>query len=183
MTKDRAESILSYMMGGRVAEEIVFGHLTTGASNDIERATELARKMVTEWGMSERLGPLNFASHHDNVFLGKELGSSTHFSAETSQLIDREIRDIVERNHKRAREVLMKHEKELHAVSLALLDVETLDAEQFKMLCAGKTLEEVKAAMVVEQAKVATTSETPSESRTTGDEKVGIVKIPDPSKA
>ena len=115
MTKDRAESILSYMMGGRVAEEIVFGHLTTGASNDIERATDLARKMVTEWGMSERLGPLNFASHNDNVFLGKELGSSTHFSAETSQLIDREIRDIVERNHKRAREVLMKHEKELHA--------------------------------------------------------------------
>ena len=183
MTKDRAESILSYMMGGRVAEEIVFGHLTTGASNDIERATELARKMVTEWGMSERLGPLNFASHHDNVFLGKELGSSTHFSAETSQLIDREIRDIVERNHKRAREVLMKHEKELHAVSLALLDVETLDAEQFKMLCAGKTLEEVKALMVVATPQVTLSPEVSGETDAKKSENVGIVKIPDPSKA
>jgi cell division protease FtsH len=183
MTKDRAEAILSYMMGGRVAEEIVFGHLTTGASNDIERATDLARKMVTEWGMSERLGPLNFASHHDNVFLGKELGSSTHFSAETSQLIDREIRDIVERNHKRAREILMKHEKELHAVSLALLDVETLDAEQFKMLCAGKTLEEVKQAIAAAAPKVVASSEVSSEVKAATDEKVGIVKIPDPSKA
>ena len=183
MTKDRAEAILSYMMGGRVAEEIVFGHLTTGASNDIERATDLSRKMVTEWGMSERLGPLNFASHNDNVFLGKELGSSTHFSAETSQLIDREIRDIVERNHKRAREILMKHEKELHAVSLALLEVETLDAEQFKMLCAGKTLEEVKAAMVAATPKVVSSPEVSAELKTTQDEKVGIVKIPDPSKA
>lgn len=183
MTKDRAEAILSYMMGGRVAEEIVFGHLTTGASNDIERATELSRKMVTEWGMSERLGPLNFASHHDNVFLGKELGSSTHFSAETSQLIDREIRDIVERNHKRAREILMKHEKELHAVSLALLEVETLDAEQFKMLCAGKTLEEVKAAMVAAAPKVVSSPEVSADLKTVQDEKVGIVKIPDPSKA
>ena len=183
MTKDRAESILSYMMGGRVAEEIVFGHLTTGASNDIERATELARKMVTEWGMSERLGPLNFASHHDNVFLGKELGSSTHFSAETSQLIDREIRDIVERNHKRAREVLMKHEKELHAVSLALLDVETLDAEQFKMLCAGKTLEEVKAIKAAATPQVTPTPEVSSATDAKKSENVGIVKIPDPSKA
>jgi cell division protease FtsH len=183
MTKDRAEAILSYMMGGRVAEEIVFGHLTTGASNDIERATELSRKMVTEWGMSERLGPLNFASHHDNVFLGKELGSSTHFSAETSQLIDREIRDIVERNHKRAREILMKHEKELHAVSLALLEVETLDAEQFKMLCAGKTIEEVKAAMVAAAPKVVSSPEVSADLKTVQDEKVGIVKIPDPSKA
>jgi cell division protease FtsH len=183
MTKDRAESILSYMMGGRVAEEIVFGHLTTGASNDIERATDLARKMVTEWGMSERLGPLNFASHNDNVFLGKELGSSTHFSAETSQLIDREIRDIVERNHKRAREVLMKHEKELHAVSLALLDVETLDAEQFKMLCAGKTLEEVKLATAPLPPRVAPSLEVSKDVKSTQDENVGIVKIPDPSKA
>ncbi len=183
MTKDRAESILSYMMGGRVAEEIVFGHLTTGASNDIERATDLARKMVTEWGMSERLGPLNFASHNDNVFLGKELGSSTHFSAETSQLIDREIRDIVERNHKRAREVLMKHEKELHAVSLALLDVETLDAEQFKMLCAGKTLEEVKLATAPLPPRVAPSAEVSENKMSTQDENVGIVKIPDPSKA
>ncbi len=183
MTKDRAESILSYMMGGRVAEEIVFGHLTTGASNDIERATDLARKMVTEWGMSERLGPLNFASHNDNVFLGKELGSSTHFSAETSQLIDREIRDIVERNHKRAREVLMKHEKELHAVSLALLDVETLDAEQFKMLCAGKTLEEVKLATAPLPPRVAPSAEVSENKMSTQGENVGIVKIPDPSKA
>jgi cell division protease FtsH len=139
--------------------------------------------MVTEWGMSERLGPLNFASHNDNVFLGKELGSSTHFSAETSQLIDREIRDIVERNHKRAREILMKHEKELHAVSLALLEVETLDAEQFKMLCAGKTLEEVKAAMVAAAPKVVSSPEVSAELKTAQDEKVGIVKIPDPSKA
>lgn len=97
-------------------------------------------------------------------------------------MIDREIRDIVERNHKRAREILMKHEKELHAVSLALLEVETLDAEQFKMLCAGKTLEEVKAAMVAAAPKVVSSPEVSADLKTVQDEKVGIVKIPDQAK-
>ena len=142
MTKDKADAILSYMMGGRVAEELVFSHLTTGASNDIERATELARRMVTEWGMSERLGPLNFSTSHENVFIGKDISNSVAFSPETTQLIDREIRETVERNYKRAKEVLSQHLKQLHAVALALLERETLDADQFAAVCAGKPIED-----------------------------------------
>lgn len=181
MTKARAEAIISYMMGGRVAEELIFNHFTTGASNDIERATDLSRRMVTEWGMSDRLGPLNFASSHDNVFLGKEMGSTQSFSQETSQLIDREIRDIVERNYRRAKEVLSTHIKELHAVSEALMELETVDSDQFKLLIAGKKLP----APTGGSSAPASGSESKDVASISGETKeaAGIVKLPDPAKA
>jgi cell division protease FtsH len=180
LTKDKAEAILSYMMGGRVAEELVFKHFTTGASNDIERATELSRRMVTEWGMSEKLGPLNFASSSENVFLGKEFGSSISLSSETRQLIDREIRDIVDRNYNRAREVLTKNIQVLHALSEALLEFETIDSEQFKLILEGKKIPSPMGGTPAptggeELSSTAKKEEDKQESS-------GIVKLPDPAK-
>jgi cell division protease FtsH len=141
ITKEKAEALISFMMGGRVAEEVIFGHLTTGASNDIERATDLARKMVTEWGMSDRLGPLNFGGgRSENVFLGREFASREHLSEETSRLIDEEIRLIVDRNYQRARKVLSDNVAILHAMSKALLEYETIEAEDVEALCTGKPL-------------------------------------------
>ncbi len=141
LTKEKAEAMISFMMGGRVAEELCFQHLTTGASNDIERATDLARKMVTEWGMSEKMGPMNFGGRQDNLFLGREISQSNHLSEETSRAIDAEVRGIIERNYLRAKEVLGEHMKELHALSQALLDHETVDAAEIDLIVAGKNLE------------------------------------------
>ncbi|MBP7845044.1 MAG: ATP-dependent zinc metalloprotease FtsH [Proteobacteria bacterium] len=138
LTKEKAEALIAYMMGGRCAEEIIFKHFTTGASNDIERATDLARKMVTEWGMSERLGPLNFGSKNDNVFLGREIVSHNTYSPETGQLIDQEIREIVERNHTKAKKVLNDNIEKLHALADALLEYETIDAQDIDTVFAGK---------------------------------------------
>ncbi len=142
LTKDKAEALISFMMGGRVAEEVIFGHLTTGASNDIERATDLARKMVTEWGMSDKLGPLNFSGggKSENVFLGREIAGREHVSEETSRMIDEEIRHIVERNYQRARQVLQDNVVILHAMSKALLEYETIEAEDIEALMKGQAL-------------------------------------------
>jgi len=141
VTKEKAEALISFMMGGRVAEEVIFGHITTGASNDIERATDLARRMVTEWGMSERLGPLNFGSKGgENVFLGREMVSREHLSEETSRLIDEEIRTIVERNYMRAKKVLQDNVVLLHAMAKALLEFETIEAEDVEALATGKPM-------------------------------------------
>lgn len=181
LTKERAEAILAYMMGGRVAEELVFNHLTTGASNDIERATGLSRKMVTEWGMSERLGPLNFANSHENIFLGRDISSNNSFSTETAQLIDREIRDTVERNYRKARDILTTHIKELHELSAALLEFETIDADQFKDVIEGRKvvmkLNEVNPKSNEEVASTLTENKEEAKAPT------GIVNMPDPYKA
>ncbi|MGZ6469230.1 MAG: ATP-dependent zinc metalloprotease FtsH, partial [Bdellovibrionota bacterium] len=94
-TKDRAENMIGFLMGGRIAEELVFNHKTTGAGNDIERATDLARKMICEWGMSDRLGPVTFGKKEEQVFLGREMGHVREFSEATAQMIDNEVREIV----------------------------------------------------------------------------------------
>ena len=139
LTKEKAEAMISFMMGGRVAEEVVFGQLTTGASNDIERATELARRMVTEWGMSEKMGPLNFGGgKSDNVFLGREFGHSVQLSEETSRLIDAEIRDIINRNYVRARTVLTENIDKLHAMAKALLEFETIETIDVDCIMEGR---------------------------------------------
>src|SRR5256885_11339329 len=113
-------------MVGRVAEEIVFGQKTTGAGNDIERATELARSMVTEWGMSDEFGPLNFSGGKHEVFLGRDFSSSDRLSEDTARRIDAEIRGIVFGQHDRAMKILTDHRKELEQIGEALLEYETL---------------------------------------------------------
>jgi len=143
LTKDKADALLAFLMGGRVAEEVVFGHLTTGASNDIERATELARKMVTEWGMSEKLGPVNFGSKNDNVFLGRDMSAGQNYSEETGRLIDSEVRAIVEKAHARAKGVLKDFRPILNAMAEALLERETIDADDIQALVDGRPLKEL----------------------------------------
>jgi cell division protease FtsH len=176
LTKAKAEAIIAYMMGGRCAEEIVFHHLTTGASNDIERATELARRMVTEWGMSERLGPLNFGTKNDNVFLGREIVSQHNYSPETGQLIDQEIREIVERNYNKAKKVLTDNIDKLHTMSEALLKYETIDAEDVEKIFSGQPI--VKDVM----AKSTKTSETAAKEKTSEESGSSVLPISKPVK-
>jgi cell division protease FtsH len=140
MTREFAQNQIAILMGGRVAEEIVFGQKTTGAGNDIERATELARSMVTEWGMSDEFGPLNFSSGKHEVFLGRDFSNSDHVSEDTSRRIDAEIRHIVTTQHERAVGILTEHRKELETIGEALLEYETLDGDDIDTLLRGGKL-------------------------------------------
>jgi cell division protease FtsH len=118
---------ISILLGGRVAEEIVIGQLTTGAGNDIERATEIARKMVCEWGMSDKLGPLNYGKNEEHIFLGREIARHRDFSEQTAQGIDEELKALVGRCYSQARDIISKHISCLHALAKALLEKEVLD--------------------------------------------------------
>jgi cell division protease FtsH len=133
-TKERAENMIAFLMGGRIAEEIIFGHKTTGAGNDIERATDLARRMICEWGMSDKLGPVTFGKKEGQVFLGKDMGHTREFSEATAQTIDNEVREIVEKNYRVAREILNSNIDILHSMAQALLDHETLDRDEIDLL-------------------------------------------------
>ena len=140
MDKVKAENLISFMMGGRIAEELIFNQKTTGAGNDIERATDIARRMVCEWGMSDVLGPLSFGSKQEQVFLGSDIASPRDYSEQTAQTIDREIRTIVERNYRRARELLTENLPKLHALANALLELETLDANEVEQVLRGEKI-------------------------------------------
>jgi cell division protease FtsH len=129
-TKTRLMSLVTTMLGGRAAEEIVFDEVTVGASSDIERATSLARKMVTEFGMSS-LGPISFDGHHGSYFLAKELGEGPLYSEETSSKIDKEIKDIIDTCHKQAVKILKENRKVLDEVSDRLIERETIDGTEF----------------------------------------------------
>jgi len=129
-TREYLLNTLSVLMGGRAAEELVLQHLTTGAGNDIERSTELARKMVCNWGMSENLGPLAFGKRDEHIFLGREIAQNRDFSEETARLIDNEIKKFVETSYQRARSLLREYEAALHALANALLEKETLDSNE-----------------------------------------------------
>ncbi len=137
LSKEKGENFISFLMGGRVAEEIIYGEMTNGASNDIERATDLARSMVCNWGMSEKLGPINYAKQNGGMVYG---GESVSFSDETSRRIDMEIANFVQTNYEVAKKILNENIEALHRVALALVVWETLDAEQIKDLVAGKDI-------------------------------------------
>ena len=137
MTREFALNQIAILMGGRVAEEIVFHHKTTGAGNDIERATELARSMVTEWGMSDEFGPLNFSGGKQEVFLGRDFNSSVRQSEDTSMRIDAEIRRIVVEQYDRAMVILTEQRKSLELIAEALLEYETLDADDIDKMMRG----------------------------------------------
>lgn len=135
-SKVTLESQISTLYGGRVAEEQIFGHehVTTGASNDIERATEIARNMVTRWGLSDKLGPLAYMEEEGEVFLGRSSGKQASMSGDTAKVIDEEMRDIIDRNYKRAEQILRDNEDILHAMSEALMKYETIDLGQIDKL-------------------------------------------------
>ncbi len=128
---------ITMMLGGQVAESLIFNEITTGASNDLERATDLARRMVTEWGMSDVLGPLTFGKRQAHVFLGRDFGEDRNYSDEVAGLIDGEIRRIVEDCYSRARDILTTHKSKLEAISKELIKRETLDAEEFDKIFTG----------------------------------------------
>lgn len=136
LSKEKGENFISFLMGGRVAEEIVYGEMTNGASNDIERATDLARNMVCNWGMSERLGPINYAKGNN----GPMYGDSVSFSDETSRKIDMEIANFVQKNYEVAKKILLDNIDALHRLTEALVAWETLDAEQIRDIVAGKDI-------------------------------------------
>jgi len=139
--KDFLESQLAVLMGGRAAEEIFLHHITTGAGNDIERATEIARQMVCEWGMSP-LGPLTFGKKEEQIFLGREIAQHRDYSEDTAIKIDAEVRSIINTGYSKARNILETNRDALERVAHALLEREVLDATELKLLIEGKPLPE-----------------------------------------
>ena len=160
---------LAILMGGRCAEEICLGEMTTGAGNDIERATEMARKMVCEWGMSEKMGPLTYGSKEEQVFLGRGMSSDKNFSDETAKLIDQEVKTLVMGGYNRATELLQNNRSILENLAQALLEKETLNAIEVNNIVDGKSYinpdesdgksEEIKPKVPVEKLKTKTDPE------------------------
>ena len=131
-SKQHLESMISSLFGGRIAEAIIYGDdkVTTGASNDIERATEIARKMVTQWGLSSKMGPMLYAEDEGEVFLGKSMSKATNMSDDTARAIDAEIKSLIDRNYERAQKILENNIDILHSMKDALMKSETIDAKQ-----------------------------------------------------
>ncbi len=146
VTKDYLNTQLAILMGGRCAEEIFMNRMTTGAGNDIVRATELARKMVCEYGMSE-MGPLTYGKKEQEVFLGREIGQAQGYSDETAQQIDKAVRRLVDEAYASAYSILENNREVMHAMAAALLERETLDAAEIELLMQGKELGPVKSSL------------------------------------
>jgi len=140
ISKLQLESQLASLFGGRVAEELVFGseHVTTGASNDIERATAIARNMVTKWGLTEKLGPLTYAEDEDEVFLGRSVTQHKHVSDDTARLIDLEVREIIDVAHGKAKSLIEAHLIQLHVMADALMKYETINGSQIDQIMEGR---------------------------------------------
>jgi cell division protease FtsH len=138
-TKDYLETQLAGLMGGRIAEEIFMKHMTTGAGNDIERATDLARKMVCEWGMSQ-LGPLSFGKKEEQIFLGREIAQHRDYSEDTAIKIDEQVRKIIGDAYDRARRIIEERSDALARIAEALLEREVVDGDEIRQLIDGKTL-------------------------------------------
>lgn len=160
LSKSQAENMIAFLFGGRAAEELIFTDYTTGAGNDIERATEIARRMVCEWGMSEKLGPLAFEKREGPVFLGMNSGSTPQYSEAKAEQIDGEIFRIVSTGYEKAKSILREHKDVLIRLADALLDLETIDGAEVETICVGGTLDDVKRTrsakekvMAVEQAQ------------------------------
>jgi cell division protease FtsH len=139
-SKRRLESHIATLFGGRIAEVMINGEggVTTGASNDIERATEVARNMVTKWGLSERLGPLTYSEDDGEVFLGRSVTQHKQVSDDTAHLIDEEVRKIIDSNYDRAKQILAENVDKLHVMAKALMKYETIDITQVKDIMDGR---------------------------------------------
>jgi cell division protease FtsH len=145
-TRDYLNDMIAILLGGRIAEEITLGGITTGAGNDLDRSTELARKMVCEWGMSESMGPLTFGKKEEQIFLGREIAQHQDYSEDTAVRIDQEIKKVVTDNYNRAKQTLDEHRAVLEKIAQELLQREVLDAEQVKRLVVGESLDEPRTA-------------------------------------
>ena len=130
------------MMGGRVSEEVCLGEMTTGAGNDIEVATETARKMVCEWGMSEKMGPLSYGGKEEQIFIGRDFSTQKNFRDETAKLIDLEVKTLVMGGYNKAMDIIKGNQDKLEKLALALLEHETLDLKEITELLDGKKPDE-----------------------------------------
>ncbi len=153
LSKEQAESSIAVALGGRIAEEVIYGRLTTGAGNDLERATEIAHKMVCEWGMSERLGPLTYGKKEEQVFLGRDYGQRQQdYSEQTAVEIDQEVRAIVGRQYTKVKQLLGAATDKLESLANALIERETLDAEEIKAVFDGRELPKREKIIIVSYA-------------------------------
>ncbi len=154
-SRAKMHSRLTIMMGGRVAEELKFGHdaVTSGASSDIAGATNLARSMVTEWGMSDKLGPVLYAENSGEVFLGKSVTQNKNMSDDTARLVDAEIKSFVLAAHQEATEILQKHQKEWELLAEALIEYETLTGDEIKKVIAGEKINKADELPVAEEKR------------------------------
>jgi cell division protease FtsH len=180
MSKTYAENMIAVSMGGRAAEQMVFGHLNNGAGDDIDKATNLARRMVCEWGMSERLGPLCYGQKDGEVFLGREFTRTINYSEATAQKIDEEIQRLVQTGYDTAERILREHREGLDRVAQGLLAYETLDAVDFEQLLAGNPVGRVRP-----KPKVRTREQYLEEQKAAekGEKAGGILPLPEPGKA
>src|SRR6185295_8368988 len=145
-SRDYLNDQIAILLGGRIAEEITMDSLTTGAGNDLERATELARRMVCEWGMSDAMGPLTFGKKEEQIFLGREIAQHQDYSEDTALKIDQEVKKFVTENYERSHQLLNEHRETLVRIADALLAFEVLDAEQVRRLAAGLSLDDAQPA-------------------------------------
>jgi cell division protease FtsH len=178
-TRAELNDAMAMTLGGRAAEEIIFGEITTGASNDIEKITATAKQMVMRFGMSERLGPRVFGHDHGQPFLGREFSSEPDYSDELAREIDNEIRRIIESAHQRATEILTEHRAQLESISEILVRRETIEAAEFEALLEGKSEEEV---FGPDEAEPAVSELPPAESEAAG-RQAGPRPLPRPGLA
>ena len=143
-SKEYLLDMITMALGGRVAEELVIGRIGSGAYGDIRNSTNIARRMVTQWGMSEKLGPIAFGNQEEQIFLGREIATRKDYSEKTAQDIDAEVKRIISDCYEKARSILTEHEQQLHDIAEALLERETLDAEDVKILLNGGNLPPIK---------------------------------------
>ena len=168
------------LLGGRVAEKIIFEDISTGASNDIERASEIARKMVTKYGMSEKLGPIAFGKDNDEVFIGKDYNHVRNYSEAVASAIDEEVEDIILKAYERTEQILREHIDKLHAVAQALVAREKISADEFYALMDGKTLEPLNTETAPAEAQPEQAQ--PTSSETTSDAPTAPVEAPTPKE-
>ena len=138
MDRERMLNMISVLFGGRIAEEVFMHQMTTGASNDFERATHIARDMVMRYGMSEAMGPMVYAENEGEVFLGRSVTKTTNISEDTMQKVDNEVRRIIDEQYALARRLIEENQDKMHAMAKALLDWETIDSEQLDDIMAGR---------------------------------------------
>ncbi len=170
-SKEYLEAIITYALGGRAAEKLIFNRLTTGAGNDIERATNLARKMVCEWGMSEKLGPLAYGKNEEEIFLGREITKQQNYSEKTAEEIDEEIKNIVLKGMERAEKILRDNIDLLNKLSKELLEREILDAEEIDKIINGEELSPLKKTDLIAELSENKNSEIPDHVQKLMDEK------------
>mgnify|MGYP001569988071 CR=1 FL=1 len=171
LSKDYAECMISYAMGGRAAEELVFGHQTTGAGDDIEKATEIARKMVCNWGMSEVIGPVAVGKRNEEVFLGRDMAMHTSGSQRLAEQVDQEIHRIVTTSYSRAVELLKKCRPVLDEMAETLLIKEVLDSTEIDRIIKGEKVlsEQEKKEYLEAEAKRATARQAPTSNKSSSE--------------